>query len=244
MSAVTAVLTGHREGIVCGPSVRNFVATVERARAAGIDVQCVAVLDRADRITRSIFKRELSSQARILETDFGDPGSARGAAVDETQTKYICFLDADDLWSLNWIEAAHSFVCQQDRPLIAHSEVNQIFGDAEEIYFHADSEAPGFEIELLRAENYWDAMAFAEADIYRQIPFKPNRFDLGYGIEDWHWACETIAAGIQHKPVPGTMHFKRRRNSTRTLLSYERDVVAWPSTLSRYSYYRDNPANV
>jgi hypothetical protein len=57
-------------------------------------------------------------------------------------------------------------------------------------------------------------MSFARNELYRRYPFKANDLQLGFGHEDWHWSALTLAAGIPHKPVPGTMHFKRARGGS------------------------------
>ena len=76
--------------------------------------------------------------------------------------------------------------------------------------------------------NYWDAMSMAATAIYRRHPFRSNDLALGFGHEDWHWNRMTLAAGHAHRPVPGTMHFKRRRSGSQMARVAGADGVSWP----------------
>lgn len=225
---ITVILTAHREGVIAGATARsaqeaiqNVVSTLDKK------VEIILILDRADDVTRSVLTSGLGPDARILETDEGDPGQARNRGVDKATGEYVCFLDGDDLWSYNWLTEAYKLVAH--RPdVVGHSHCNIIFGEAKNIWWHVDSEGPLFDPLYLEWGNYWDALTFARTEIYRRFPFKANNLDVGFGHEDWHWNCETIAEGFAHKPVPNTVHFKRRRSGSVSAKVYERLGTAWP----------------
>lgn len=234
MIDITAVITGHREGLLAGPALRSLEAAVAHARAAGKQVEALAVLDRPDTLTRSIFASMPPQQMRVVQADGGDPALTRGRAVAEARGEHVAFLDADDLWSENWLTAAHDFVRAAVAPVVAHSQMNVVFGTAQAVWWHADSEAPGFDVDFQRVGNYWDAMCLARRDVFTAHPFRPNDIKGGYGHEDWHWNNITLAAGIAHRPVPGTVHFKRRRTGSQMAMCDAQGVVVFPTSLSAY----------
>lgn len=229
---VTAILTGHREGLLAGPASRSLLTAVETAEASGIRCQIVAVLDRVDTLTREVLRTGLGDRATFIESDEGDPGKARSIGISAATGGYACFLDADDLWSTNWITGA--FAAVQERPdAIFHSACNMIFGDDRLMFWHVDSESPDFDPLYLEFNNYWDALCFAKTEIFRATPFRANDLTLGFGHEDWHWNAMTLAKGIPHKPVPGTMHFKRARSRSQMSKVNEVGSVRWPLDESR-----------
>jgi hypothetical protein len=44
----------------------------------------------------------------------------------------------------------------------------------------------------------------------------------------------TLAAGIAHRPVPGTVHFKRRRENSQMAMCEKGDVVVYPNAVTGY----------
>ncbi len=234
MTDITAVITGHREALLAGPALRSFWVCVEHARAAGLSVETLGVLDAPDGLTRSLFEAQQEAGLVVLACHGRDPAVARNHAVAQASGTHLAFLDADDLWSRNWLVDAHHFVAASPRPVVAHSEMNVVFGNYRCVWWHADSEAEGFDVDFQRLGNYWDAMCLARLDLFRAHPFRRNDIKAGYGHEDWYWNNETLAAGIAHRPVPGTVHFKRRRDNSQMALCDMSDVVVYPNAITQY----------
>ena len=243
MIDITAVITGHREGLLAGPALRSLYAAVAHARAAGKTVEALAVLDSPDNVTSAVFAGQPADQIRVVLNGGGDPALTRGRGVQEACGAHVAFLDADDLWSENWLTAAHDFVRHSAQPVVAHSEMNVVFGTMRAIWWHADSEAAGFDADFQRVGNYWDAMCLARRDVFLAHPFRKNDIQAGYGHEDWHWNNVTLAAGIAHRPVPGTVHFKRRRDKSQMELCDKGDVVVYPTTMTQYETMKASPAS-
>lgn len=227
---LSIVLTAHREGIVSGATGRSASAALAAfKRDVGKPVEKILVLDRADDLTGSILE-ETFKPDRVIKSDAGDPGQARNRGVEAAKGKYLCFLDGDDLWSVNWLVEAHRLV--EKRPdAVAHSQCNIVFGGDNNIWWHIDSEGALYDPKYLEWANYWDAMSFARTQIYRDFPFRRNDLDIGFAHEDWHWNCSTIAAGIAHKPAPNTIHFKRRRRGSVSARAQERAGTVWPQSV-------------
>lgn len=225
MTKITAVMNAHREGLLSGISIASFCEAQEHARSNGFEVEGIFILDRADDVTNQAIRHAAPDDVMIYETDFGDLSSARNFGVDHASGDFVGFLDADDLWSFNWLTEAARLCLSQSRPTVAHSEINVIFGEAENLWMHADSEDEDFDLTFLTIGNYWDSMSFTWRDLFKKYPVQKNELKLGYGYEDWHWNCITLLEGIPHRPVPDTLHFKRRRGGSLLASSADSDVV-------------------
>ena len=231
---LTCVITGHREGRVCVPSLRSFEIAVAEAETAGVTVETLYFLDNPDDLTRSLFMRYARSAELVEEVSFRDQGLVRNVAVSKAKGRYIAFLDADDLWARTWLTDAVGFLRAEGSGVIAHPAYNYFFEATASIFVHVDSEAVDFDLDLLRVQNYWDALCLCETDIYRSFPFAERDIDAGWAYEDWFWNCETFAAGIRHKVVPGTVLFKRRQRMSQTIRASINKSRIRPNGLSRY----------
>lgn len=224
---ISAVLTAHREGLIAAQSAKSAEQAIAVATAQGIICEIVVVLDRADATTKSVLRSALDGRARFIETDEGDPGLARNRGVEVATGQTVAFLDCDDLWSSNWLtEAFRQITTRPDT--IAHSACNLVFGRSRLLWWHTDSETSLCETQYLTWTNYWDALTLARTEIYRDIPFKANDLRAGFGHEDWHWNMVTLRKGHAHKPVAGTMHFKRSRHGSQMAAVDRVSGVPWP----------------
>lgn len=224
---ISVVLTAHREGLIAAQSARSAEEAIAVAAEQNISSEIVVVLDRADATTSSVLRSALEGRARFIETNEGDPGLARNRGVEAAHGQTVAFLDCDDLWSNNWL--AEAFRQIKVRPdTIAHSACNLVFGRNRLLWWHTDSETVLYEAPYINWTNYWDALTLACREIFIDIPFKVNDLRLGFGHEDWHWNMVTLRKGHAHKPVPGTMHFKRSRHGSQMTAVDRVGGVAWP----------------
>lgn len=225
---ISVIITAHAEGVIAAATAKSAIEAVQDAQqTAGLRSEIILVLDRSTASTRAVLETALGEKAVIIQTDEGDPGQARNRGIDIARGACAAFLDGDDLWSRNWLTEAWKQIERQPRT-IAHSACNITFGRESNLWWHIDSEGPFYDPLYLEWANYWDAMSFARTDIYRSHPFRRNDLKLGFGHEDWHFNCATIAAGIAHKPVPRTIHFKRRRSRSQMSLVAQSGSVRWP----------------
>lgn len=211
---MTAIVTGHHEGPMIGPTLRSLFDCVAAARAAGIEVEVLAFLDDADAATKEAFADAEELGCEIHEVAYGDHAQVRNHAVELARGAYIAFLDGDDLWTENWLVDAYRTCASDPGRVIAHPEVNWIFDNDSNLWFHIDQTDPAFDPAYLRVFNYWDVLCLAPRAAYVDHPRAKRRIDAGFAFDDWDWNLQTVGAGYQHRVVAETVHFKRRRTTS------------------------------
>ncbi|KAA1426290.1 glycosyltransferase family A protein [Nocardioides antri] len=246
MADVAAILTAHAEGVMAGLSFRSLLDAVAVARAEGLEVEALVVLDNPTDATRAAFAEADQHGATVAEVSYADQGKVRNAAVGLTSAQHVAFLDGDDLWSENWLADAHRLCAggdDRDR-VIGHPELNWFFENQQNLYFLPDQTDPAFDPALLRIANPWDALCLAPRSAYVDHPFAPRAVADGYAYEDWHWMLETFLAGYVHRVVPETIHFKRRREGSQYVQARARNVLTRPSELLDYAWWRERDARM
>lgn len=209
---ISVIVTGHHEGAVCRPTFAALAATIAAAGDAGIVVEVVGVLDRADAATVAGFESALAedgvigrlARTRIRLTDHGDPGAARNDGVRDARAPWVCVLDADNLPSRSWLPAAFHAATGHGAPCVVHPEYLVIFGDRWQAWPQLGSDHPGFRVHNFFDRTYWDTFCLASREVFATLPYARTAAERGLGPEDWHWGMETIHAGIAHLSVSGT----------------------------------------
>lgn len=228
MHDVTIVVNGHREASLIIPTLRCVALAAAYARANGISCGVCVLLDRPDEATIEAVEDVRQDDWQVLHAAVGDLGLARNEAVDRAApSRYVAFMDGDDLCSRNWVSEAFRVSERARQPTVWHPAANYIFGpDPTYVFWHRGMSDPMFSLSYLVLENYYTALSYADRSIYESIPYTRNRLSEGWGYEDWSWNAETIAAGITHEVVPGTAHFVRRK--PKSLLKDTKSASALP----------------
>jgi glycosyltransferase involved in cell wall biosynthesis len=212
---ITAVINGHKEGLLALSSLKSLSRNAEVARARGITVQLIAILDKPDQLTLEIFESFaiMHGDIKLKIVLLGDLGYARNEAAALASGKWICFLDADDIWSDSWIADAYAAAEREVgmREVIWHPEINVYFGTTPHLYLHGDMDDPRFDLSTLAYINPWTALAFVSTNFLRQTPYCGTDLVRGIGYEDWSWNIEVINQGAVHKVVPGSTHAIRTK---------------------------------
>ncbi len=212
---LTLVVTAHNETLVSGPTMASADRAVGTARDAGFTVQTVIALDKATEETAEYFGQADFDHWERWDMDEGDLGRVRNAVAPRTQGRYIAYLDADDLFSENWLakglselEAAR----QRGERAIAHPEVIITFDGALGLHQNVAQSSPLFTPYFLYMRNLYDSLCMTPRDAHLEIPYIHRDMVSGLSYQDWQFAIETMSRGWDHVLVPDTIIFKRRRD--------------------------------
>jgi hypothetical protein len=212
---LTLIVTAHDETAVCGPTMRAADLAVEAARRRGFTVQPIIGLDAATEDTSAYFMQPHFDhwERRVLHE--GDLGKVRNALVPETDGRFIAFLDADDLFSENWLAegvAALEAAAERGERAIAHPELNVIFDGNRSILLNIDQSSPLFTPHYLYFRHFYDSLCMAPREAHLEVPYVTRDVPNGLSYQDFQFTIETLAAGWRHVVVRDTIIFKRRRD--------------------------------
>jgi glycosyltransferase involved in cell wall biosynthesis len=235
---ITAILTAHVEQTLIGVSFRSMLAAVSVATDAGLDVEMLVVLDKPDEATREMLAEVDTQGARLLKVSYGDQAPVRNHAVRESRGRFIAFLDGDDLWTENWLVAAHA-LCAAEPGTIAHPYADWVFGESHSLSLPPDQTDPQFDPATLRVTNAWDALCLAPREAYLDHPFQARALAQGYAFEDWLWNLETVRTGYVHRVVPDTIHFKRSRSGSQYRQASTNQSLTRPTPFQDYAWLRE-----
>jgi Glycosyltransferase like family 2 len=222
---LTLIVTAHDETLVCGPTMRSADLAVADARAAGFTVQTIVALDNATDATTAYFRQPAFDHWDRWVREEGDLGRVRNALVPMVDGRHIAFLDADDLFSENWLTAGVALLdAAQERGerVIAHPEVNMIFDGVRAVLHNVDQDSPLFSPYFLYLRNCYDSLCLAPREAHLEVPYVHRDIPNGLSFQDWQFAIETMSRGWKHVVVPDTVIFKRRRDYSLMIESKQR----------------------
>lgn len=212
---ITLLITFHGEGIYAHSTLNSIERCRKYAESAGISTEYVWVLDAVSIETRRVLMSHpaASHNVQIIETDHRDCGASRNSGIQIAQGTAIAILDGDDYYSRNWIKRAWLYLCECGDNSILHPEMVISFGTHAAYCWQLDQKSECFRKDGLLVNNYWSSWSFAKRIVYLSCPYSATYpATTGFGYEDWHWNCESIASGFEHRIVPRTIGFYRRKS--------------------------------
>ena len=122
---VTAIITFHREALLAHKSLLSLQRCRMAASSAGISLEVVATLDRADEETTRIVHSHLANGCvdRVLHLDCGDLGLSRNQAVLASSGARILICDGDDYLSADFLIRCHQRAEALPGSAILHPEL-------------------------------------------------------------------------------------------------------------------------
>lgn len=227
---VTAIIMFHHEGKLGTPSILSFQKMVDHGRSAGLKIEAITVLDRPDEETVRVVDSFRDAFDSVLTIDSGDLGIARNFGISHASGSHIAVFDGDDLWGSSWLARAHSWsVNSKIRNAILHPQLVHYFSASDYMvqsrdhaapagsksfhFIHVDSSSIGFDKRAIVFNNLWTSNCFAHRDVFKAFPYKAIDPVSGFGVEDWMWNAETLAAGIRHAVVVDTVHCVRIKDA-------------------------------
>ncbi len=212
---LSVVVTAHDETAVCGPTMRSADLAVEAARASGVTVQTVIGLDAATRATTAYFRQPRFEHWQLEVMDEGDLGRVRNALLPALDGRYVAFLDADDLFSENWLVegvAALRAAAERGERAIAHPELNVVFDGTRAVLVNVPQDSPLFTPHYLYIRHCYDSLCLAPREAHLETPYVSRDVPNGLSYQDFQFTIETLEAGWRHIVARDTIIFKRRRD--------------------------------
>ncbi|PRM91347.1 hypothetical protein CJ672_09690 [Arcobacter cryaerophilus gv. occultus] len=217
---VSLLITFHSEGILAQMTLNSVERCRLYAEQHGISCEYVWVMDNIDDETKRILNEYPidSSIVQKIEVSHGDSGASRNSGITIAKGTAIAILDGDDYYSTNWIERAWNALQEYGYQSIIHPEFVLNFGTVKLYGWQIDQKSDEFKVEGLFRENFWTSALMAYRRVYLEIPYKATYVDkTGYAYEDWHWNCQTISEGYEHRLAKKTVSFYRRKKVSRII---------------------------
>src|SRR5579862_10021193 len=117
---ITVILNAHHEGMLAHPSCISVELAKALAENAGISVEVLVIVDRPNPETTKFLAHRCPKEWKIVLVDFGDLGLSRNEGVRLARGRWIAFLDADDLFGVNWLRDAHKAAENDPRKIVWH----------------------------------------------------------------------------------------------------------------------------
>jgi hypothetical protein len=225
---LSLIVTAHDETLVSGPTMKSADMAVEAARAAGYTVQTIIALDKATESTTNYFHQACFDHWERWVMGEGDLGRVRNALVPQTSGRFIAYLDADDLFSENWlVEGLAVLTAAEGRGerIIAHPEVNIVFDGGKYLWQNVDQDSPLFTPHYMYVRNCYDSLCLTPREAHLAVPYVQRDVPNGLSFQDWQFAVETMARGWKHVVVRDTIIFKRRRDFSLVVESRDRQSI-------------------
>src|SRR6185503_12643662 len=183
-------MTAHDETVGAGPTVRSADLAVATARERSYSVETILALDNATPATSDYFHQPRFDHWQRWELDERDLGRARNAIVPQTKGRYIAFLDADDLFSENWLAegvAALDAAAERGERAIAHPELNVVFDGDRAIHLGIEPGSPLFTPHYLYFRHYYDSLCLAPREAHLEIPYVTRDVRNGLSFQDFQF---------------------------------------------------------
>lgn len=211
---ITVIITFHHEGLLAHRSLLSLSRCRAATEREGAVVEVIATLDRADAETERVVRnyRLPGGPDVVLPLDVGDLGEARNHAIRKAAGRWILICDGDDYLSEHFLLRCLQRATTAGESVILHAELVILFEGWNAISWQYGDDDPDFDPACLLVCNPWNSCSFAARSVYSGVPYVRARSgESGFGFEDWHWNCETLAAGFRHHIAPGTVHYVRRK---------------------------------
>ncbi len=216
---ITVALTAHSETVVAGPTMKGAEAAIRLAEIDGLRVERLIGFDTPTDDCRDFFSQPAFSDWKTIEFRFRDQGQTRNALAEIATGRWIAFLDADDMYSENWLVASARLLAEAEQigeRVIAHPELNYVFDGGTFVFTKPAQDDPLFTPYYFFVTNYYDALCMAPRETFMETPYAVREISGGFAYEDWQWNIETMAAGWRHVIARDTIIFKRRRDASQT----------------------------
>ncbi len=232
---ISMIINCHREKKLAQTSLSCFHALREQAEALDLTVEWVVIIDNGDEDTKAIVSSFpfLRTNDQVCEIQLGDTGLSRNFGASQAKGKYVCFFDADDLYSGGWLVGAYQLAMKFPENYLFHPEYTVYFDKASMWVKLKDQVSHGKNIATLARHNLWPYSVFLLRKHMQDLCYESAKATEGFGYEDWHWNCKGVSKGYVHKVVPKTVQFYRWKAAhlSRCQIHAEYHTIIKPSRL-------------
>jgi hypothetical protein len=220
--SVSLCVNYHTEGYLALKSALSAQKVVNFARSNGIDARLVAILDNSDDLTTEMVTESNVKWDEIISLHEGDLGEARNIAAKTLSTKFVSFLDGDDLCGKEWLtKSANHWTRYQVENAVLHPEFVFYFDERDydsplklramkSFWFkHVETADEEFVGEALNWNNVYTSNFFSLREFLVDNPLPKKCEQHGFGVEDWTWNQRTVLQGVPHQIVQGALHLVR-----------------------------------
>lgn len=237
MKDISIVVAAHAEGLIAHKTLLSVKQAVQELEKAGKTYEIIATLDKPSPETMHYFATQQLLPVKTLVLAYGELASSRNHGIQEARGKHIALLDADDLVSRNWFVEGLQKV---DDQTVVHTEYSINFGESSIIWHKKNSLDKRHEALRNVDANQWDSALIAQRQLLKKYPFQANQ--NGLAPEDWHFNCQTLAAGVRHIVAPRTILYVRRKEiSMMTEQAASKNALHYTDLLD-ISYFHSIPA--
>jgi glycosyltransferase involved in cell wall biosynthesis len=226
---LSIVLCLHREGSLLIATLQSLQEAIFFARADGINVELVGVLDDPDALTKAAlleWSAGLPCSVQIIEVNNKSLGLSRNSGSGAAHGEWICFADGDDLVSYNTFSAFYSLARRRGPRVVLMPEWLLTFGGRASVNLVFPLRLVG-PLNLLTSNPFVSRICLHRSAIGR-TQFVKTDPQNGYAYEDWHHHCEMIACGYDLRPAAETILFYRLRDNSLSAFSEEFSSRAIP----------------
>jgi len=227
---ISVAVTAHSETVVAGPTMHSAEMAIRAAEAEGLRIERLIGLDAASDACREFFMQPAFSEWKVELLDNRDLGASRNDLAMRAKGRWIAFLDADDLFSYNWLLLGVERLRLAEKVgerVIVHPEMNWFFDGAASLLVNPAQHDPLFTPIYFYIGNYYDSLCIAPRKLHVEIPYVRRDVKNGIGFEDWRWNIETASAGWRHVIAEDTILFKRRQDSSLVIELGKQRSVLW-----------------
>lgn len=201
----------------------SLIEAAKFLQKKAITYEYIIAIDNGTNETLQYFERyKESDQFTVIYGQFKNLSASRNNAVHQSKGTYITFLDADDLVSDRWLINGLN-TAKRERDAVVHPQYSITFGDDNLIWEKRNSHSQVIDTLCLIDNNLWDSPCLAKREIFVNHPYHPN--GNGFGYEDKHFNCQTIADNINHVIAHETLLFVRRKITGSMLRQATSDLV-------------------
>ncbi len=177
MPKVSVIIpTYNRESVVCDAIDSVLSQTLE-------DLEVIVIDDGSIDATKSVIDALDDPRVSYYFKSNGGPASARNLGLSKVTGEYIAFLDSDDLWPINYLEAMIEKLEGDEQYGAVYCPITLVYTDGrqEKSYKRPEGKSGWICAELFRNSFIWIFAA-----VFRSSAWGGNRFDenIGSSSED------------------------------------------------------------